>query len=204
MKAHRLGYWSSAAVATIGVAYIVALAAGFARHGFREPITDPVLAIMEILTLLSAPALLLVMASIHDVAPPDRKIYGLIAVAFATLFTGITCAVHFLELSAGRQLGNASIVWPSRSYAAELLAWDVFLGFALLAAAASLHMTDVERSLSRLASVCGGLCVIGIVGPIVGNMRLQLIGVFGYAVLLPILALLLMRAFGKGPIRTGA
>jgi hypothetical protein len=84
MKAHRLGYWSSAAVATIGVAYIITLAAGFARHGFREPITDPVLAIMEILTLLSAPALLFVMASIHDVAAPDRKIYGLIAVAFAT------------------------------------------------------------------------------------------------------------------------
>ena len=191
-------------MATIGVAYIVALAAGFARHGFREPITDPELAVMANLTLLSALALLIVVAFIHDVAPPDRKIYGLIAVAFATLFTGITCAVHFLELSAGRQLGNAGIVWPSRSYAAELLAWDVFLGFALLAGAASLAITGVERTVSRLAAACGGLCVIGIVGPIVGSMRLQLIGVFGYAVLLPILALRLMRTFGKGPVRTGA
>ena len=59
-------------------------------------------------------------------------------------------------------------------------------------------MTGVERTVSRLAAACGSLCVIGIVGPVVGNMRLQLIGVFGYAVLLPILAVLLMPFFGKG------
>ncbi|MEQ1730014.1 MAG: hypothetical protein ABL982_16735 [Vicinamibacterales bacterium] len=81
---------------------------------------------------------------LHDVAPADRKHHGLIAVAFATLFTGITCTVHVMELSAGRQMRDAGIVWP-----------------------------------------------------VAGNMRLQLVGVFGYAVLLPILALVLMRAFGK-------
>ena len=197
MRSHRLGYWSSAAVATIGAAYVVALTAGFARHGLREPITDPVLAVMEGLTLVSAPALLLVMTAIHAVAPADRRVHGVIAVSFGALFTGVTCTVHFLELSAGRQMGDAGIVWPSRTYAAELLAWDVFLGVALVAASAALDDTSRARAASRLAVVCGVLCLVGTVGPVVGNMRLQFIGVFGYAVLLPILAVLLMRVFAK-------
>ncbi len=54
MTNNRLGYWSALALAGVGVGYVLALAAGFARHGLREPIGDPVLAAMEVLTLLSA------------------------------------------------------------------------------------------------------------------------------------------------------
>jgi hypothetical protein len=38
--------------------------------------------------------------------------------------------VQFIELTAARQLDGGGIVWPSRVYVAELLAWDVFLGLA--------------------------------------------------------------------------
>ena len=87
---NRLGFWSSIALVGIGVAYVLALAAGFARHGWHELIVDPVLAIMEVLTLLSAPAIVILMAAVHARATPERKVHGLIAVAFATLFAGTT------------------------------------------------------------------------------------------------------------------
>lgn len=195
MSSNRLGRWSAAAVCLIGVAYVVTLAAGFAAHGLAEPIVDPILAIMEVLTLMSAPLMVVVMAAIHGYASVNRKMYGLIALAFTTLFAGTTSVVHFVELTALRQLGSGGIVWPSAVYALELLAWDVFLGLALLFAAQVFDGDGLERSVRRGLLVTGLLCVAGIIGPAVGNMRLQLVGVFGYAGVLPVVCFMLTRLF---------
>jgi hypothetical protein len=46
--------------------------------------------------------------------------------------------------------------------------------------------------------ITGVLCVAGVVGPAVGNMRLQLVGVFGYAVVLPVVCFMLTRLFRSG------
>jgi hypothetical protein len=191
-----MGYWSSIVLVVIGIGYVIALAAGFARHGFSEPITDPVLAVMEVLTLLSAPAIVCLAAAIYSEATADRKLAGLVGVAFTLMFAGITSAVHFAELTAGRQAGDFGIAWPSRVYAVELLAWDVFLGISFIALAATFARIGARRRLRNVMMTCGWLCLVGTVGPVVGNMRLQLIGVFGYAVVLPFAAFLLMRHFG--------
>ena len=84
------------------------------------------------------------------------------------------------------------------AYALELLAWDVFLGLALLLAAQTLRRTGRERPARLALIVCGVLCLLGIVGPVVGNMRLQLAGVFGYAVVLPVAAFFAGRLFSAG------
>jgi hypothetical protein len=197
MTATRLGFWSAASLVGIGVGYVLALAAGFAPHRFHEPIADPVLAIIEGLTLLSAPAIVILMAAIHDRAAPGRKIYGVAALAFGTLGAGTTSAVHFIELTAARQLDGGGIVWPSRVYAAELLAWDVFLGLALVFAARVFDGAGPEGRVRRALSICGVLCLAGTVGPVVGNMRLQLVGVAGYAGVLPVVSFLLARLFWR-------
>jgi hypothetical protein len=197
MAATRVGFWSSVTLVGIGVGYVLALAAGFARHGLQDPITDPVLAIMELLTLLSAPAIVTLMAAVHDRATPERKIYGLAALAFGTLCAGTTSVVHFVELTAARQMEGGGIVWPSRTYAAELLAWDVFLGLALVFAAPVFAGGGLERAVRRGLLVCGALCLAGTIGPAVGNMRLQLVGVVGYAGVLPVVAFLLARLFAQ-------
>jgi len=204
VSSQRLGFWSATAILLIGIGYVVALAFGFARHGLREPISDPVLAVMEILTLLSAPPIVTLMAAIHERAAPEQKAVGLTAFAFATLFAGITSVVHFVELTASRQLGGGGIAWPSRMYAAELLAWDVFLGLALVFAAATFAGDRAEHSVRRVMMTCGVLCLAGTVGPAVGNMRLQLAGVLGYAIVLPVVAWQLMRLFGRAAVPPGS
>lgn len=201
VSGNRLGCWSAIAVFLIGVAYLATLAAGFAVHGLAEPIVDPILAIMEVLTLLSAPSLVVLMAAIHRHASVDRRIYGVIALAFTTVFAGTTSAVHFVELTARRQLGPGGIVWPSPAYAAELLAWDLFLGLALLFAAPVFAAGGQERGVRRGLSITGALCVAGIVGPAVGNMRLQLVGVLGYAGMLPVVCFMLARLFRSEYVR---
>ena len=195
MSDNRLGSWSAGAVFLIGAAYFVTLAIGFAIHGLSEPIVDPILAIMEVLTLMSAPPMVVMMAAIHGYASVDRKIYGLIALAFTILFAGTTSAVHFVELTALRQLGSSGIVWPSPEYALELLAWNLFLGLALLFAAAVFDGGGPERGVRRGLLISGVLCVAGLVGPAVGNMRLQLVGVLGYAGVLPVVCFMLARLF---------
>lgn len=96
-----------------------------------------------------------------------------------------------------RQLGGGGIEWPSRAYAAELLAWDLFLGLALLFAALVFDDNGPERTVRWSLTACGILCLVGAVGPAVGNMRIQLVGVLGYAVLLPVVSVLLAWVFAR-------
>lgn len=207
---NRLGEGSAWTMVAIGGAYAIALAVGFATYGVRAPITDPLLAVMEGLTLLSAPALVILIATLHGDTPPARRLYSALAFGFTVPFAGLTTAVHFVELTALRQLGTAGIVWPSVPYALELLAWDGFLGLALLCAAASLPPAEAMQSsvpasqvtrakqdnvLRRCMQLAGVLCLAGLGGPAVGQMRWQLIGVFGYAAVLPVVCYLLARRF---------
>jgi hypothetical protein len=193
MTPYRWGSWAAGGVSAIGVAYIVALAFGFARSGWDQPIGDPVLAVMEVLTLLSAPLMVIAMAAAHSYASADRKFFGVLALAFTVLFAGTTSAVHFVELTASRQLGTAEIAWPSTAYAVELLAWDWFLGLALLMAGFVFPGSGHERSLRRGLWLSGSLALLGTAGPMVGDMRLQRIGILGYAGVLPVAFFLLAR-----------
>ena len=192
---YRLGAWAAGGVAVIGLAYVAALVVGFMQVGFDAPIGDPVLAVMEGLTLLSSLGVLVAMAAIHQHAAPERKIFGVLALSFTVMFAGITSTVHFVALTASRQLGVAGIAWPSAGYAAELLAWDWFLGLALIFAAPVFAGKGAERLPRRAFLLSGVLALAGTVGPLVGDMRLQRIGILGYAVALPIAFFLLARYF---------
>ena len=135
------------------------------------------------------------MSVVHHHAAPERQISGVLALALSVIFAGITSTVHFVELTASRQLGVAGIVWPSAAYAAELLAWDWFLGLALIFAARVFAGGGAERHLRRAFLLSGVLALAGTVGPLVGDMRLQRIGIVGYAGVLPVAFFLLARYF---------
>lgn len=196
MTAPVFGRWSAIAVLVVGVAYALVLAHGMRAYGLETPIGDPTLAVMEVLTILSAFPVLGMLAAVARLAPPARGWWALAAVVFAALLAGTTTAVHVLELAGDRTGGTAGLVWPSPRYAAELVAWDVFLGAALLCGARAIVPVTRAAGRARVAMVAAGaLALAGIAGPLLGVMRLQLIGVLGYAVLLPVVAWLLARWF---------
>jgi hypothetical protein len=185
------------AVVFVGVAYAVVLAFGMVRHGFSDPITDPVLALMELLTIASAVPILLLFVALRATVTAGRRRLATRALGFASLFALATVGVHLFELTAGRRLGTRGLVWPSTSYAIELLAWDLLLGLALACAAGALRREERAERASRWLAVTGALCLAGTAGPLLGSMRVQLIGVFGYAVLLPVTAWMLSAWFGR-------
>jgi hypothetical protein len=111
---------------------------------------------------------------------------------------GLTSGVHFMALTAGRQTDFATLERPSTLHAVELLAWDVFLGLALVFAA-PVFAGSGRRARARWALVATVvLCLLGGIGPIVGNMAIQRIGILGYGVALPIMCILLALVFHQG------
>ncbi|WP_139150798.1 hypothetical protein [Halofilum ochraceum] len=179
----------------MGAAYVLVAGFGIFRAGLDDPIVDPTLAVMEALTLVSAPLIIALMASIYETASRDRRVFGAMALVFAGVMAGLISAVHFVALTSGRQTDFAVLEWPSTLYAVELLAWDFFLGLSLLCAAPVFVGSGI-RALSRWSlAVAGALSLIGVVGPIVGDMALQRIGILGYGIGLPIAALVLSRFF---------
>ncbi|NGX15584.1 hypothetical protein [Wenzhouxiangella sp. XN24] len=199
--AHRIGYLASTGLFVVGSAYIAVVAYGISRAGFDDPIVDPTLAVMESLTLLSAPFIVAVMASIYETASRDRKVFGVMALVFAGIMAGLTSAVHFVTLTAGRQTGFTVLEWPSTLYAVELLAWNAFLGLSLLCAALVFVGPGIRAVARWSLGVAGALSLLGTVGPIVGDMALQRIGMLGYGVGLPVAAWVLSRFFRRNEDR---
>lgn len=203
-SARRVGLWSAAGLGAVGVLYAIVVAAGVSAVGLDDPIVDPILAVMEVLTLLSAPLIVILFAAIHCYAPKNRKVFSLTALAFGILMAGLTSGVHFVELTAGRQTGPAILSWPSPEYALELLAWDVFLGFALVFATPVFPGRGRQAAARWALGVTGGLCLVGIVGPLTGRMALQRIGILGYGVGLPITSFILVAVFREPLITSRA
>ena len=108
------------------------------------------------------------------------------ALAFGVIFAALTAAVHFVGLTTGRQSGEWSLVWPSVAYAVELLAWDVFLGLALICAAPALGPGRLANRAKWVLVLAGALCLLGTIGPLAGDMALQRVGIVGYGLVLPV------------------
>lgn len=194
---HHLGFLSAAGLVLVGIAYAAAVALGVTEAGLNDPILDPVLAVMEIITLVAAPLIVVLMAAIYGYASPERKTQGLISLSFGVLMAGLTSGVHFVALTAGRQTGFTTLEWPSTLYALELLAWDVFLGLSLLFAASVFAGAGLNAAARRSLAVTGALCLVGAIGPITGVMALQRTGILGYGIALPITCFILARFFRR-------
>ena len=116
-----MGFLAASALAVVGVAYAVAVGLGIADAGLDDPIGDPVLAVMETITMIAAPLVVVVLAAVNGIAGRDRKTPALIALSFGVIMAGLTSGVHFTALTSGRQTGVSLLQWPSTAYALELL-----------------------------------------------------------------------------------
>jgi hypothetical protein len=172
----------------------------------QDPIGDPYVSIMELLIILIAPLIVVSMVAVHAYAPADAKVYSFTALAFTLVLAGITSCVHFVILSVGRQLeatGQATIPlllsfrWPSVFYTLDILAWDWFYALAVLFAVPVFKGGGLERALRIAMIVSGVLSLAGLIGVPLGNMQVRDVGIVGYAVVAPVVFLLLGIVFGR-------
>lgn len=194
----------------LSLAYVPAMGAGFvANGGFSAPIRDPYLAIMELLILPLAVTLVVVFAAAHSYARPSGKTLSLAALALGTLAAGITICVHLVLLTVGREAnGNTlpgydlllSWTWPSVIYALDIAAWDLCLGSALILVALAFSGPGLSAFVRRGLLLSGALCLAGLLGAALGNMDVRNLGIVGYALVLPVVLLMMARLFSVTPL----
>ena len=203
-RACLLGEIAGASIGVVGAAYLAVLGAWLLLSGTpSEPIGDPYLLCMEGLTILSALSLAGLVLAVFRLSYPRHP-----STACAALLTGsaaalTTVAVHFVQLTAVRALWRAGeiadyrLVWPSALFAVEYLAWDVLVGATLLLVSAALVGAALGRWGHGALRLGGVLCLLGALGPVTGHMALQIVGLVGYGVILPIAAVALAVFFRR-------
>jgi hypothetical protein len=116
----------------------------------------------------------------------------------------MTSQAMLSQLTVGHQVTPAMVPgyrqlfsweWPSLSYALDIIAWDLFLRLPLLFAAPVFSGGRLQAGI-RVGLIIGGLlCLAGLAGLAIGDIALRWIGEAGYAVVFPIVCLLLALHF---------
>lgn len=198
--ARRLGIGATAVVAAVGVVYAGVIGAWLVLSGTPlEPIADPYLLWMEVLTIVSAFGIVGLVVAVHALSANERRILSIAALVSGSAASVTTIALHAVQLSAVRQLwrvGRVSdyrLVWPSELLAVEYLAWDVIVGLTMIFVAGALRGGVIRRAGERMLLGGGVLCLIGFAGPLTGFMAVQNVAIVGYGIFLPVGAVLLNR-----------
>ena len=189
----------------VGVLYVLTTTAGFVMAGgLQAPIVDPAFAVMELLILVEAPLIVMLFVSLHHYAAPGRRSFSLAALGFVVVMTALTLGVHIVVLTVGRQADPSvmpgfdrffSFTWPSVVYALDIVAWDYCFGLALLLAAPVFSGTGMRQAIRIGLIVAGVLCLAGLLGVVTANMQIRNLGIVGYAIVFPIVSLLMARVF---------
>jgi len=190
-----------------GILYTPTLVAAFVSAGnVKDPLTDPYLGILEVQIILMAPLMVVTMVAVHGYAPRGARMYSLSALGFMILCAGLTTGVHFVELTVARRIDPASMPgyaqlfsweWPSMLYALDILAWDWFFGLSMLLAAPVFKGGKLHTSVRAAMILSGTLSIAGLLGAALGDMQLRGIGIVGYAVVFPVVCLLLAVVLGR-------
>lgn len=201
-----IGKYTCWVASILGIVYVVITIIGFlSLKSPDDPISDPYFTIMEILTILIAPCMAISMIAVHNYASSIDKMYSLAAICFMFLMAGITSCVHFVILTVGHQFKEVqsgelfiSFKWPSVVYALDILAWDWFFAISILFAAHVFKKGRLERVVRILMIICGLLSLLGLIGVPFENMQIRNIGIIGYALIAPIVFLLIGIILGHG------
>jgi hypothetical protein len=199
---------SAVGVVTLSAAYFVPLVMGFATLPSPDvPFLDPWFSMMEVLIILLAPLMVALAVAIHSAVPIARKPFTLASVVFMGVMAGITSGVHFTVLTLSHRADFAALPWldsliafewPSVTYTLDILAWDVFFPLSVLCLVPVFGGSRHNRAIKVLLLTSGVLAIAGLAGVVLDDMGVRNIGIVGYAVVYPIAALLLARAFATG------
>lgn len=160
--------------------------------------TSTSLTCWETTTIISAPIILLVLLSILDTANNDKEVFKTSAIVFMGCTTALTATAHFVNITVTRVLEANGIgipyyfkigQWPSVEMAIDYLAWGFFMGLALIFTAVAMTSDADMKKIKYTTYICGGLCLLGMLGPLLGNEILWFIAVAGYAVGIPVICI---------------
>lgn len=199
----KIGWFSSWIAVVVFVLYAITLLAGGVIYGLP---VEPFFIIAEILTILGAIVLVLLMGCIHYRMSGHRRLFTFLGTGWMFVMAGITIMVHMAELTVARQLNTsvrtafASVYdfeWPSLLYGIEFVAWHIGFGLSVLFASFAFKKVGKENRIRMGLRWVGIFCLAGLIGPATGNLYWRLVGVFGYAILFPVVCIPIAGIFRK-------
>lgn len=145
----------------------------------------------EIMIMLSAPILLIVLLSILENAEESKKGWKIAAIAFMTCTTVITTVAHYTNII-------SSNVAKAEFQPNDTLAWGFFMGLAFIFTSLALPSKIAKlNKIKRTIMICGCLCLLGLIGPILNVMFLWLFAVVGYGIGTPIICIQLILFYKR-------
>ena len=155
----NVGFWSAVLATVFSITYVVAQIAewlGWLGSQGGPESSSTVLGIVVLLTpsLFLGSAFLVLVACIHQLAPPERKVWSQAALAFATVYTVLISINYYVQLAwvaprlaSGRVQGIEPFLFvpfDSFLYAVDILGYS-FMSVATLFAAAVFTGRGLER-----------------------------------------------------------
>jgi hypothetical protein len=167
-----VGFWSAVLATVFSIAYDVGQLAEWmgllGSRGGPESASTP-LGIVVLLTpsLLLGSSFLVLMISVHQLAPADKRIWSQAAVAFATMYTVLISTVYFVQLTVvGPRLARGDVrgiepflfvPFESYLYAVDILGYS-FMSVATLFAARVFTGPGLDRT-ARWFLTANGLLI---------------------------------------------
>lgn len=154
-----VGFWSAVLSTVFSLTYVVGQLAEWAglmgSGGGAENASTPFgLVVLLTPSLLLGPSFLVLIVSVHQASPRDRKVWSQAAVAFATIYTALISINYYVQLTwvaprlaAGRTEGIEMFLFTpfdSFLYAVDILGYS-FMSLATLFAAGVLTGRGLER-----------------------------------------------------------
>ena len=149
------------------------------------------LTVWELMTVISAPVVLLVLLGFSKIlSTPDTQKKLLL------VFMGCTCALtavaHIVNITVTRRLMSEGVevptyfqigYWPSVEMAVDYTAWGLFTGLAFLALSLPLSSKNKTlRQMKIISLICSFLCIAGFCGASFINENLWYLAPLGYGI----------------------
>jgi hypothetical protein len=171
-SARAAGLWSAVLASVFSIAYVIGQLAEWlgwlGSEGGPESASTPLgIVVLLVPSLLLGSSFLVLMVSVHYLAPGDRKVWSHVAVAFATAYAVLISMVYFVQLTLvaprlahGRVEGIEPFLFvpfDSFLYAVDILGYT-FMSVSTLFAAQVFTGAGLER-VARVSLVANGLLI---------------------------------------------
>lgn len=196
-----LGFLSAAAVTALGVIYFLCILFATLTGGMTLPPPQWLQTAGGVISLVSCPLLVALMAAVHAATPPPKFALSLTALGLTVIFAAFVSINRFTQFGAARMAAADApgIDWflpygeRSVMLGLEIAGWGWFLGLALLAAA--------PLFVGRLRVLCVLYAVLGIVAAIAFLLQspLSTVGFVAWGFVLFLITGLLAFRFRAAP-----
>jgi hypothetical protein len=202
--ANQVGIWSAGIATLGGLVYFLVILSLIVTGQFTFPPSGAVQSFGGIISLLFCPVMVVVMVCLHDIAPPEKRVFSQGGLAFTGLFAIAVSINRFTQLGVVRQrvsAGNlngldwfAAYSGHSAMFGMEILGWGWFLGLAMLIAAPVFSGGRLQSWLRWLMLTYGVLGLISAVAFLVES-PLTAVGFAAWGVVLYVITGLLAVYF---------